>query len=187
MSGCGAERRFSIPGAARRSGGAAGCCGTGRGRAGRRGGAAIARPTRPQTVSLLYQSSAVRPTPFVAGRLVRHDFDATCWHAKLLMMPVGASFMLPGGMPFYASRWHVPFTYRWFTGIHDYPRYAITSPTAIFTVGNGVFGVTNGRKWRSRRPDVPWVIAFLVLPTVENRTSGPNAYRGFCRFCHYQR
>ena len=53
-----------------------GCAAERRGGAVRRCEVAIARPTRPQTVSLLYQSSAVRPTPFVAGRLERHDLDA---------------------------------------------------------------------------------------------------------------
>ena len=88
-------------------------------------------------------------------------------------------FMLPGSMP--------PLTYRWFMGIHDYPRYTITAPTAICTVGNGVFAITNGRKWRDRRSDVPWVMPFLPLPTVGNGVAGGRMYRGFCRFCRYQR
>ena len=146
MSGCGAAERGG--GAVRRS------------EAVRRSCAAIAWPTRPQTVSLLYQSSAVRPTPFVAGWLERHDLDAAGW-CVFLCFPEAC-----------------PLTYRWFMGIHDYPRYAITAPTAICTVGNGVFGITNGRKWRSRRPDVPWVMPFLPLPTVENGVAGRRMYRG---------
>ena len=144
-------------------GGAARLCGD----AGRRsgatwlcGGAAIAWPTRPQTVSLLYQSSAVRPTPFVAGWLERHDLDAAGWCVFLC---------------FLVAR---PLTYRWFMGIHDYPRYAITAPTAICTVGNGVFGITNGRKLHIGPLDVPLVIAFLPLPTVENCVVGGRMYRG---------
>lgn len=162
MSWCGGAE---LCGGAGRRGGAS----VRRGGAVRRSGAAITWPTRPQTVSLLYQSSAVRPTPFVAGRLERHDLDAAGWCAFLC---------------FLVAR---PLTYRWFMGIHDYPRYAVTVPTAICTVGNGVFGITNGRKLHIGPLDVPLVIAFLPLPTVENCASGPNAYRGFCRFCHYQR
>ena len=141
-------------GAGRRSGAAGLCDG-----AELCGGAAMARPRRPQTVSLLYQSSAVRPTPFVAGRLEQHDLDAAGWCA-FLCFPEAC-----------------PLTYRWFMGIHAYPRYTITAPTAICTVGNAVFAITNGRKWRSRRPDVPWVLPFLPLPTVGNGVAGGRMYR----------
>ena len=157
---CGGATRRS--GAAELCGGAArrGCAAVRGVGAARRSGAAIAWPTRPQTVSLLYQSSAVRPTPFVAGRLERHDLDDAGWCAFLC---------------FPEAR---PLTYRWFMGIHDYPRYAITALMAISTVGNCVFAITHGRKWCDRRPDVPWVMAFLALPTVGNGVVGGRMYRG---------
>ena len=49
--------------------------------------------------------------------------------------------------------------------------YVIGNETASAerTVGFGVFAITHGMKWRCTWQNAPWVLAFLQLPTVENR------------------
>ncbi len=58
---------------------------------------------------------------------------------------------------------------------------------AEYTVGISVFAITHGMKWGCMRPSIPWVLAFLRLPTVENGDLRHRAYRGFWRFRDYQR
>ena len=67
--------------------------------------------------------------------------------------------------------------------------FAITNgtPPVARTVGLCVFAITHGRKSLSGTPPLPWVFAFLPLPTVQNRCQVPRPYRGFSRFCRYPR
>ena len=96
-------------------------------------------------------------------------------------------------------------TYRGFSCFCHYPRYEIglspPIPTVGFrifafthgmppvarTVGFRVFAVTHGMKLSCPRRFLPWVFAFLPLPTVQNRCQARRPYRGFLHFCYYQR
>ncbi|WP_019189733.1 hypothetical protein [Levyella massiliensis] len=77
--------------------------------------------------------------------------------------------------------------HRGFLRFCDYQRYEIGLHEVDRTGGFGVFAITNGTKRRFAPPRVPWVLAFLPLPTVENGDLRHRAYRGSWRFRNYQR
>ena len=77
--------------------------------------------------------------------------------------------------------------HRGFLRFCNYQRYETAICTAQRTVGFGVFAITNGMKLGCAWPIVPWVLAFLPLPTVENGDLRHRAYRGSWRFRNYQR
>ena len=60
-------------------------------------------------------------------------------------------------------------------------------PPVARTVGFCVFAITHGMKLSYPRRFLPWVFAFLPLPTVENRCQARRPYRGFLHFRHYPR
>ncbi len=77
--------------------------------------------------------------------------------------------------------------YRGFLHFCRYPRYKIAVRSLGHTVGFRVFAVTHGMKLSCPRRFLPWVFAFLPLPTVQNRCQARRPYRGFLHFCYYQR
>ena len=102
-------------------------------------------------------------------------------------------------------RYAVSRAYRGFSRFGCYQRYEIELSPQIPTVGLRVFAVTNGMPPVARTVGfclfaitngmklgcpcrfLPWVFAFSPLPTVENHCQARRPYRGFLRFCHYQR
>ena len=61
------------------------------------------------------------------------------------------------------------------------------TPPVARTVGFRVFTVTNGMKLGCPHRFLPWVFAFLPLPTVQNRCQARLPYRWFLRFDCYPR
>ena len=64
-------------------------------------------------------------------------------------------------------------SYRRFSRFRHYPRYEIGLSMPIPTVDFCIFGVTYGTKLLSGPLTVPWVFAFLLLPTVCRRSRVP--------------